>query len=396
MNSVDLIAPIVTGVGVASFASIFTIMYRTYANSAVADYKSGQCDVELIGETILENIERSKTVKKVFGIIKKVLFGILLAILIPALLMSVYSKVADGIAMVGGRGVIAVASGSMSEKNAANPYLAGYDNQFDTYDMIVLQKVESSSELQIYDVIAFRDDTGKNVIHRIVGFKATSSGLRYITRGDSNNADDQYAPSFDDVLGEYTGQRIPLAGVFVMFLQSFSGIVTILAIIYCLIMIEIVRNKIETAREDRLILLQETIDFKTETNPDIDTDAAFVETVYFKDYAYTFNKDGFVSKEIRSADADATVDTHADAEENELNISSTEADTDGEEEPKNPLQKFGAWLFSKLFVAEDDDDDEDDIEDDDDDDDDDEDSRPNNKKVSRKKKDAETDDGEKL
>lgn len=385
MNPVDLIAPIVTGVGVASFAAIFTIMYRTYANSAVADYKSGQCDVELIGETILENIERSRTVKRVLGTIKKVLLGIVLGILIPALLMSVYSKVADGIAMVGGRGVIAVASGSMSEKNAANPYLANLDNQFNTYDMIVLQKVESSSELQLYDVIAFRDDTGKNVIHRIVGFKATSSGLRYITRGDSNNADDQYSPSFDDVLGEYTGQRIPLAGVFVMFLQSFSGIVTIVAIIYCLIMIEIVRNKIESAREDRLIFLQKSIDFKTETNPDIDTDAAFVETVYFKNYAYTFDKDGFVSKELVSPDAAA--------EENESNIASTEENSDDEEETLNPLQKFGSWLFSKLFVV---DDDEDEDDDDDDFDDEEEDSRPINKKASRKKKDAETDDGEKL
>ena len=385
MNPVDLIAPIVTGVGVASFAAIFTIMYRTYANSAVADYKSGQCDVELIGETILENIERSRTVKRVLGTIKKVLLGIVLGILIPALLMSVYSKVADGIAMVGGRGVIAVASGSMSEKNAANPYLANLDNQFNTYDMIVLQKVESSSELQLYDVIAFRDDTGKNVIHRIVGFKATSSGLRYITRGDSNNADDQYSPSFDDVLGEYTGQRIPLAGVFVMFLQSFSGIVTIVAIIYCLIMIEIVRNKIESAREDRLIFLQKSIDFKTETNPDIDTDAAFVETVYFKNYAYTFDKDGFVSKEIVSPDAAA--------EENESNIASTEENSDDEEETLNPLQKFGSWLFSKLFVV---DDDEDEDDDDDDFDEEEEDSRPINKKASRKKKDAETDDGEKL
>ena len=385
MNPVDLIAPIVTGVGVASFAAIFTIMYRTYANSAVADYKSGQCDVELIGETILENIERSRTVKRVLGTIKKVLLGIVLGILIPALLMSVYSKVADGIAMVGGRGVIAVASGSMSEKNAANPYLANLDNQFNTYDMIVLQKVESSSELQLYDVIAFRDDTGKNVIHRIVGFKATSSGLRYITRGDSNNADDQYSPSFDDVLGEYTGQRIPLAGVFVMFLQSFSGIVTIVAIIYCLIMIEIVRNKIESAREDRLIFLQKSIDFKTETNPDIDTDAAFVETVYFKNYAYTFDKDGFVSKEIVSPDAAA--------EENESNIASTEENSDDEEETLNPLQKFGSWLFSKLFVV---DDDEDEDDDDDDFDDEEEDSRPINKKASRRKKDAETDDGEKL
>ncbi len=387
MNPVDLIAPIVTGVGVASFAAIFTIMYNTYATSAVADYESGQCDVELIDETILENIENSKKIRKVINIVKRVFYGILLAVLIPSLFISVYSKVADGIAMVSGYGVIAVASGSMSEKNEANPYLETLDNQFDTYDMIILQKVDSPADLQLYDVIAFRNDKGVNIIHRIVGVKNTATGLRYVTRGDSNNADDEYNPSFDDVLGEYSGKRIPLVGVFVMFLQSFSGIITVAAIIYCLIMIEIVRNKIEAAREERLIFLQESIDFKTETDPHHAVDSAFVETVYFKNYAYTFDKNGFVSKELVPEDPNA----EKDPDSNPLPDDEANPDDGAEEKPKTRLQKFGAWLFSKMFVIVDDDDDDED--DDDDDDDDDEDSRKDKKKASKGKSRG-TDDGD--
>lgn len=305
MNSFELIALLVTAVGVASFATIFTILYRTYAKSAVAEYEAGKCDVELIDETILTNIKNAKKHRRVFRKIKQVLFWVILALLVPFMLISVYSKIVDGVAMINGHGMIAVASGSMSEKNEANPYLANINNQFNTYDMIMLEKVESTNDLQLYDVIAYVNDEGVNIIHRIVGFQQTSSGIRFVTRGDSNNADDEYKPSMDDVLGEYTGKRIPYIGVFLMFLQSYSGIITVAAVIYCLIMIESMGNKIYDVREDRLEFLQETIDFKTDTVQDGNLDSSFTETVYFKDYAYTFDENGFVSKTLISERSDA-------------------------------------------------------------------------------------------
>ena len=328
MNSFELIALLVTAVGVASFSAIFTILYRSYANSAVAEYQAGKCDVELIDETILTNIKNSKPLRRVFKRVKQIIFWVLLAILVPFLLISVYSKVANGVAMINGHGMIAVASGSMSEKNSANPYLANIDNQFNTYDMIMIDKVEKTSDLALYDVIAYVNDEGVNIIHRIVGYQQTSSGLRFITRGDSNNVDDEYKPSMDDVLGEYNGTRIPYVGVFLMFLQSYSGIVTVAAIIYCLIMIESVGNKIYDAREDRLLFLQESIDFKTDTVQDGNIDSSFTETVYFKDYAYTFNEHGFVSKTLVS-DTPAAQDKNSVPEES-ASADAASGDTHGE------------------------------------------------------------------
>ena len=328
MNSFELIALLVTAVGVASFATIFTILYRTYAKSAVAEYESGKCDVELIDETIISNIKNAKKHRRVLRRVKQVLFWVVLALLVPFMLISVYSKIVDGVAMINGHGMIAVASGSMSEKNSANPYLANIDNQFNTYDMIMLKKVESPSELQLYDVIAYVNDEGVNIIHRIVGFQQTSSGVRFVTRGDSNNADDEYKPSMDDILGEYTGKRVPYVGVFLMFLQSYSGIITVAAIIYCLIMIESMGNKIYDAREDRLVFLQETIDFKTEMVQDDKIDSSFTETVYFKDYAYTFDENGFVSKTLISEQSDAQDINFVP--ENEAEDGADSGDGDGE------------------------------------------------------------------
>ncbi len=295
MNT-ELIAPIVTGVGVLSFATIFTVLYRSYAHSAVTEYESGQMDVELIDETVTTNIKDSKGYRKVLRRVKQGLTIGLVALLIPFMLLSIYSKFTDGVTMIGGKGMIAVASGSMSEKNEANPYLANINNQFNTYDMITLQKVESPGELNVYDVIAYINDEGINVIHRIVAIQNTTSGPRYVTRGDSNNADDEYKPSMDDIIGKYTGTRIPYVGMFIMFLQSVSGILTIAAVIYCLIMIESAANKIYVAREDRLEILQKAINFETDTVMDEKLDALFIETVYYKNYAYTFDDNGFISK----------------------------------------------------------------------------------------------------
>ena len=265
MNKYELIATIVSAVGVVSFATIFTILYRSYATSAAAEYESGQADVELIEETILQNRHSSKRRAEVMRRVKKILSILLVAILIPLLGISLYTKITSGIAMVGGRGWIAVATPSMSMKNAANPYLANIDNQFDAYDMILLERVDSASDLQLYDVIAYVNDEGVNIIHRIVGIYPSTTGVRYITRGDANNVDDKYRPTVDDVLGRYTDRRIPYVGVFVLFLQSYAGIATILAVVYCLFMIEAVGTKIHAAREARLQLLHESIDFRTET-----------------------------------------------------------------------------------------------------------------------------------
>ena len=299
MESFEIIALLVTGVGVVSFATIFTILYLSYANSSVAEYQAGKRDVELIEETIYNNINSTKLRIRVARRVKQVLFYIAVSVLIPLLVLSLFTKLTTGVAMIGGRGVIVVASGSMSEKNPRNPNLAAlasYDNQFDTYDLIVVEKVEDPSDIRLYDVVAFENDEGLNIIHRIVGTEGSGPSLRYITCGDANNANDKYKPAYEDIIGRYTGERVPVVGVFVMFLQSYSGMVTLTAIIYCLIMIEYVSEKIYKAQKSRHTILGASIDFVRETSFDRSLETRFVETVRFKNYEYVFDEKGFVSK----------------------------------------------------------------------------------------------------
>ena len=126
MESFEIIALLVTGVGVVSFATIFTILYLSYANSSVSEYRAGQRDVELIEETIYNNINSTKRHRRLIRRLKQISFYVAIAILIPFLILSLYTKVSLGVAMIGGRGVIVVASGSMSEKNPQNPKYLKY------------------------------------------------------------------------------------------------------------------------------------------------------------------------------------------------------------------------------------------------------------------------------
>ena len=287
MSPIDILTLTVTAVGVISFALVFTVLYLNYANSQVASIKSGSADLDLIDDTIYHNMNGKKRYRRVLRVTKQILFYIAIAILIPFLALSLYTKMSNGIAMIDGRGVIVVASGSMSEKNSANPYLDAIDNQLDTYDLITIESVQSDADLQIYDIIAYRNNEGINVIHRIVGTDIGKDGeVRYITRGDSNNASDSYKPSLDDVLGKYSDKRIPYVGILFMFLQSYAGILTVLAVIYCLIMIELISGRIYNAQGDRLEILMDAIDFENDTEFDDELDYRFVETITYKNRNY--------------------------------------------------------------------------------------------------------------
>ena len=123
-----------------------------------------------------------------------------------------------------------------------------------------------------------------------------SLGYQYETQGDSVGEPDGYDPTSDQVIGRYVSKRIPLIGIFVIFFQSGPGIVTVLALLYCLLMIDSITKKIDKAQNKRVEKLAVALDFTSEKNAK-GFDAKYSETIYYKGFAYHFNEDGFISKE---------------------------------------------------------------------------------------------------
>ena len=300
MSKMDIIGLFITILAVGCFSLIFTILYKAYTKSELNDIKSGKRDIDLIDEDIYDNLKKVKRRRKAFSVIKTVLFYLAMMVIIPFFLFSIINKIQGDVTMIGNRGVLVVASGSMSKKHESNLYLNenNLNNQFNKYDMIVIEKVDNPWDLKKYDVISYINDEGINVIHRIVDIDINTNGeLVFTTRGDANSfeAVDKFKPTINDIKGRYINKNIPLIGMFILFMQSSLGMITIIALIYCLLMVDRFTSKLTNASVDRLNKLKKAIDFKNDEK--VELKAHFEETLYYKGYAYKFNEDGFIDKE---------------------------------------------------------------------------------------------------
>jgi len=296
MQFVDLLPILVTVIGVFSFAALFTILYQTYANSQIEEIKSGKKDVEIIDEVIYERRDDVKKKRRKNKIIKNIIYYTILCIVVPLFIFSLINKINNNVLMINDKAMMVVASNSMSFKHDINKYLDenNLNNQFNQFDIIILEKVEDVSDLDVYDIICFKNDKDINIIHRI---RKIEEGVttKFVTRGDSNNGDDTYKPVFEDIVGRYTGKRIKGVGMFIMFLQSYAGIITIISLVYCLIMIDRNSEKIYKTQMQRASQLEQVIDYSNETEQ-IKMQTKFHEVIYYKGFAYTFDENGFIGK----------------------------------------------------------------------------------------------------
>lgn len=306
MITSEIISLVVTFIGVISFAAVFTILYSSYAHSQIDEIRSGKRDIEIIDEVIYNNKENIKKRRKIIALIKTILFFLTMIIIIPLFIISLISRIQNNTVMIGGNTIMVVGSGSMSEKHKNNSYLISnnLNNQFNTYDIIIIEKVNDKSDLKQYDVIAYYDSTKKiNVIHRIIDI----NGDTYITRGDANGESDKFTPTFDDVIGRYTGKRIQGIGILVMFLQSYAGIITIVSLIYCLLMIDRYSTKIKDIQDKRSELLEQALKYANDGDSG-NLKATYSETIYYKGFAYYFDENGFIEKKELSSDSDLSTD----------------------------------------------------------------------------------------
>ena len=123
MSTTDIISTIVTFIGVFSFAALFTILYKSYVTSQIAEIKSGKRDIEIIDEVIYERQKHVQNRRKVTGLIRTVAFYLIIVTIVPLFIFSMVNKIMGNVLMIGDKSVMVVASGSMGYKNESNTYL---------------------------------------------------------------------------------------------------------------------------------------------------------------------------------------------------------------------------------------------------------------------------------
>ena len=146
--------------------------------------------------------------------------------------------------------LLAVASGSME------PVL--YKG-----DLILVQGVQNALEIHVApkdanspgDIIVFHKPTYPPdlIVHRAVG-NGTDTSYYLITQGDANPGPDGWKVRESDIVGKYTGVKVPLLGHIALFFESFQvKVAFILLWIILLIILELVplsRKKIEESQTE--------------------------------------------------------------------------------------------------------------------------------------------------
>ena len=182
----------------------------------------------------------------------------ILAAVLAGFVVSVFiqlnqNKPVDGIALPR-----VVLSRSMSVVNPKNTDLQkdGVDNQILKNDLIFIHAMPAESELELYDIVVYKDHMGDMVIHRIVGIEEPNAKhpnqRHFALRGDANAYNDQYPVLYEQMYGIYKDERIANVGSFFAFMQSPAGYLCILLIIIAVIATPILEKKLWEAKIARL------------------------------------------------------------------------------------------------------------------------------------------------
>ncbi|MBO3094186.1 signal peptidase I [Cellulomonas dongxiuzhuiae] len=108
------------------------------------------------------------------GVLSAVTTALVLAVLVLAVALTVVPRMLDGAALT-------VLTGSMVPT-------------YDPGDVVVVRGVkDAATEVRVGDVVSFQPlpDDPTLVTHRVVSFRSTADGPRWVTRGDANGADDE-------------------------------------------------------------------------------------------------------------------------------------------------------------------------------------------------------------
>lgn len=140
-----------------------------------------------------------KVEKKKFGIEK--ILNVVVVTLFIILVLNLMTTKSDKLFEIIGFRSYTVLSGSM-------------EPEFYPGDMVIT-KHKSKTDIQVNDIVTFRDNDGVIITHRIIG--ETLDG--YITKGDNNNVEDADILTPENIIGEVKFS-IPKLGYVMTFLSK--------------------------------------------------------------------------------------------------------------------------------------------------------------------------------
>ncbi len=162
------------------------------------------------------------TARKVFRIIRNVVFGVLIAFLAVMIVAFIIVRSNGGTPTVFGYSMQRISSGSM-----APDLMVG--------DIIISKEVKAPSDIAVGDIVTFNGGAyfeNKSVTHRVIVAPAENSGGEMVltTKGDANEIKDPEI-SFDSVKSKYLSKVEFLSKFYNFFLSPWGLIIFIAALL---------------------------------------------------------------------------------------------------------------------------------------------------------------------
>lgn len=255
MTGYELYTFILCTIVLVSLTALFVTFLRLLVKFYLKLVRNGIED-----EAILAEAEKDKSVTAI-DVINNIVSAIVCIVLIVAFLFSLTVQLTEHKHPFGLPTLTVVKSSSMSYKEESNQYLFKnqLDDQFDTFDILLVEELPDEYDLKLYDIVVYEAKDGTPIVHRIVGIEEPNDShpdCRYFKfQGDAVQASDRFPVLYEQMKGIYSGERIRFVGSFVMFMQSPAGWICILLVILAIIATPIIEKKIEYEKELRLALL---------------------------------------------------------------------------------------------------------------------------------------------
>ncbi len=256
MTDFEIYVLILCGIVLALLTATFSWLISYIYRLQIKGIRGGLFDVEIAEE--FERIERQKTRSKAAHVIVDIIVPSIICIalvIVFAFSLSVDINKNKKVGVVPHLKV--VQSGSMAIKHQSNEYLVenNLDDQLQIFDVIVIDSLPKEEDLKIYDIVVYKDFTdGALVVHRIIEINIAeddSGETWYLFKGDANQYADRYPVRYSDMIGIYSGTRIPYVGSFVTFMNSPAGYLCVLLVIGVLAVMPIIDKKLDKAKAER-------------------------------------------------------------------------------------------------------------------------------------------------
>lgn len=152
--------------------------------------------------------------KKFFSVLGNIFVVLFLLVALAVMASVLTSQKGNGLPDLYGYSPLAVQSDSM-------------EPTFKKGDLVIIQKRNDYNALNEGDIVtffAFKDGQKYYDTHRIVKVKPHNQTNYYVTRGDNSIFDDLNLASYSNIVGVYTGYKVPYLGGIMDFLKTQTGI----------------------------------------------------------------------------------------------------------------------------------------------------------------------------